>query len=89
MTASVDGPSDVPLFLHRNLMIVFSITIVGVMGTPSIAPALPSVVRALDLTVEQRITQGEWQKTSYKLSFFSDLRLKQFSKSPISHHVKV
>ena len=53
MTAPVDGPSDVPLFLHRNLMIVFSITIVGVMGTSSIAPALPSVVRALDLTVEQ------------------------------------
>lgn len=42
-----------PLLLQRNLLIVFSITLVGVMGTSSITPALPSVVRALGVTMEQ------------------------------------
>ncbi len=42
-----------PLILQRNLMIVFSITLVSVMGTSSITPALPAVVRAFGVTMEQ------------------------------------
>ena len=42
-----------PLILQRNLLIVFSITLVGVMGTSSISPALPLVVRAFGVTMEQ------------------------------------
>ncbi|MFP6689265.1 MAG: MFS transporter [Alphaproteobacteria bacterium] len=45
--------TDTPLILQRNLLIVFSITLVGVMGTSSISPALPSVVRAFGVTMEQ------------------------------------
>ena len=44
---------NLPLILQRNLLIVFSITLVGVMGTSSISPALPLVVRAFGVTMEQ------------------------------------
>lgn len=47
------GRQDAPLILQRNLLIVFSITLVSVMGTSSITPALPSVVRAFGVTMEQ------------------------------------
>ncbi len=53
MTGPTVERRETPLFLQRNLMIVFSITLVGVMGTSSITPALPSVVRALGLSMEQ------------------------------------
>ena len=53
MNGSPIGQTDAPLILQRNLLIVFSITLVGVMGTSSISPALPSVVRAFGVTMEQ------------------------------------
>jgi MFS family permease len=50
---SAGNGSATPLLQQRNLLIVFSITLVGVMGTSSITPALPSMVRALGVTMEQ------------------------------------
>ena len=53
MIGSPTEQRNAPLILRRNLLIVFSITLVSVMGTSSITPALPSVVRAFGITMEQ------------------------------------
>lgn len=42
-----------PLLRDKNLHIIFGITLSAVMGVSSIAPALPSISRSLDVSVEQ------------------------------------
>jgi len=41
-----------PLYLDPNLLVVFSITLMAVMGVSSITPVFPSVVEALNITPE-------------------------------------
>lgn len=42
-----------PLLLDRPLLIVFSLTLIGVMGVSSIAPALPAIAREYGITIQQ------------------------------------
>ena len=42
-----------PLLLDRNLMIIFAITLVAMMGVSSITPALPEVARAYDISARE------------------------------------
>ncbi len=41
-----------PLYLDRNLLVVFSITLMAVMGVSAITPVFPAVMEALDVTPE-------------------------------------
>ncbi len=41
------------LFLDRNLLVIFSITLIGVQGVSSITPALPIVARAYGITPQE------------------------------------
>ncbi|MBI4042574.1 MAG: MFS transporter [Deltaproteobacteria bacterium] len=41
-----------PLYQHRNLQIIFLVTLIAVMGTSSITPAFPKMIQALGLSSE-------------------------------------
>lgn len=41
-----------PLYLDPNLLVVFSVTLMAVMGVSAITPVFPSVVEALDISTE-------------------------------------
>lgn len=45
--------SGVPLLRDLNLYVIFGITLVSIMGVSSIAPALPSISRSLDIPLDQ------------------------------------
>ncbi len=54
MTAfSRDGARRPPLYLERNLMIVFSVTITAMMGVGSLTPALPTIMNAFRISSQQ------------------------------------
>lgn len=46
-------PEQTPVLKDKNLHIIFGITLSAVMGVSSIAPALPVISRALDVSTEQ------------------------------------
>lgn len=45
--------NDLPLLKDVNLYVIFGITLTAVMGVSSIAPALPSISRSLDVSTDQ------------------------------------
>ena len=46
-------PDGTPLLKDKNLHIIFGITLSAVMGVSSIAPALPTISRALDVSTQE------------------------------------
>lgn len=46
-------PRATPLFLQRNLLIIFSITLISVMGVSSITPILPEVGRVFGVSPQE------------------------------------
>jgi ACDE family multidrug resistance protein len=50
---SGDGAVRRRLFLDRNLLVIFTITLVALVGVSSIAPALPAVARRFGITAAQ------------------------------------
>jgi MFS family permease len=54
MTAfSREGRRRPPLYLERNLMIVFSVTITAMMGVGSLTPAFPTIMQAFHISSQQ------------------------------------
>ncbi|MFH1050369.1 MAG: MFS transporter [bacterium] len=41
------------LFLHRTLLIIYSITLISIMGVASLTPAFPGIARALHITPKE------------------------------------
>ncbi len=48
-----EGQRRPPLYLERNLMIVFSVTITAMMGVGSLTPAFPTIMHAFHISSQQ------------------------------------
>lgn len=42
-----------PVYTHKNLRIIFSITLMAVMGVVSVTPAFPKIVEALHISMKE------------------------------------
>ncbi len=49
----MDTPNDENLFKDRNLHIIFSITLLAIMGVSSITPAFPRIIRYFNISPQQ------------------------------------
>jgi ACDE family multidrug resistance protein len=53
MSSKYNGMSQTRLYRHRNLQIIFAVTLMAVLGVSSITPAFPQIVRELGVSSAQ------------------------------------